>query len=285
MNPANRAGIAATVGAGAGFVCNDALVKHVSAQLASAQLIFIRGLFALVILGLVGRLLLKHRDYRAMLDVRVVRRALVDALATLCYLTALAYLPLGNATAINMAAPIFIAAGAALFYGEKIGVSRWLLIALGFVGVLLVIQPRTEAFNQFAWLCLLATVLHAIRDLLTRSISPTVPSFVVTMATALSVTLFAGVYSIYQGWKPLTPHALLSLALASIFLSVAYFLLVKSMRAGDMAVIAPFRYSSLPFALLLGYLFWGDIPNALAWTGIALLVLSGLLMMRWRARH
>jgi drug/metabolite transporter (DMT)-like permease len=104
------------------------------------------------------------------------------------------------------------------------------------------------------------------------------------MATALSVTLFAGVYSIYQGWKPLTQNALFSLALASTFLSVTYFLMVKSMRAGDMAVIAPFRYSSLPFALVLGFLVWDDVPNPLAWTGIALLVVSGLLMMRRKAR-
>jgi drug/metabolite transporter (DMT)-like permease len=164
LSHANKAGIVATVGAGACFVSNDALVKHVSAQLASAQLIFIRGVFAIAILWLVGRLFFKQKDYRTVLDSRVLRRALVDALATLCYLTALAYLPLGNATAINMAAPIFIAAGAALFFQEKIGASRWLLIALGFVGVLLVIQPRAEGFNQFAWLCLLATVLHALRD-------------------------------------------------------------------------------------------------------------------------
>jgi drug/metabolite transporter (DMT)-like permease len=279
----NKVGIAATVGAGACFISNDALVKHVSAQLASAQLIFIRGVFAVVTLGFAGWFLFKQKDYRALLHPMVYRRALVDSLATLCYLTALAYLPLGNATAINMAAPIFIAAGAGLFYREKITASRWLLILLGFAGVLLVIQPRAEGLNQFAWLCLLATVLHAMRDLMTRAISVEVPSFVVTMATALSVTLFAGACSIYQGWKPITQDALLSLALASMFLSVAYFLMVKSMRAGDMAVIAPFRYSSLPFALLLGYVVWGDVPNALAWIGIGLLLVSGLLMMRRKA--
>jgi drug/metabolite transporter (DMT)-like permease len=134
LNPANKIGIAATVGSGGCFVSNDALVKHVSVQLASAQLIFIRGSFAILILWVVGRLIFKQRDYRAMFNPSVARRSLVDALATLSYLTALAYLPLGNATAINMAAPIFIAAGAAFFYREQIGASRWVLIALGLVG-------------------------------------------------------------------------------------------------------------------------------------------------------
>ncbi len=282
LDTPNRIGVAATVAAGVCFISNDALVKHVSAQLASAQLIFIRGVFACLLLLAIGRFLLQQRDFSAITRVQVWRRALVDALASWCYLTALAHLPIGNATAINMAAPIFIAAGAALWSREPVGGRRWWLILLGFVAVMMIIQPRAEGFNAYAWLALAATLLHAARDLLTRSIPAGIPSFVVTLATALAVTLFSGAYSLLDGWKPLTLNALASLALASLFLAAAYFLIIKSMRQGEMSVIAPFRYSGLPFALLLGFVFWGEVPNLLAWSGIALLVVAGILMMRVR---
>jgi drug/metabolite transporter (DMT)-like permease len=280
LNRANKIGIAAAIGAGLCFVSNDALVKHVSAQLASAQLIFIRGVFACLMLYVAGLVVFKQNDYRAVFRPAVLRRASLDAIATLAYLSALAFIPLGNATAINMAAPIFIAAGAALIFKEQVSRFRWLLILMGFAGVLMVIQPRAEGFNQYAWLCLGATLLHSLRDLSTRTIPSHIPSVVVTMATALAVTLLAGVYSLLQGWKPLDMASMLSLLLASSFLSVAYFLIVKSMRAGDMSVISPFRYSALPFALFLGYLAWNEVPNVLAWTGIALLLVSGVLMLR-----
>jgi drug/metabolite transporter (DMT)-like permease len=280
LNRANKVGIAAAIGAGLCFVSNDALVKHISAQLASAQLIFIRGVFASLMLYVVGRMAFKQSDYRAVFCLPVLRRAALDAIATLAYLSALAFIPLGNATAINMAAPIFIAAGAAVIFKEEVSRFRWLLILMGFAGVLMVIQPRADGFNQYAWICLGATLLHSLRDLSTRTIPRAIPSLVVTMATALAVTILAGLYSIFQGWKPLDLGSIISLALASSFLSIAYFLIVKSMRVGDMSVISPFRYSALPFALLLGYLVWHDVPNFLAWTGIGFLLVSGVLMLR-----
>ena len=277
---ANRKGILAVIAAMSFFVCNDALIKHVSAELAGAQLIFIRGLFAIALLLLVGKLLFQQKSYAALADLSVLTRALVDGLATILYLTALFLLPLGNATAINMATPIFIALGAALIFKEKVSGIRWACIVLGFIGVMLVIQPRAEGFNSAAWLCLAATGLHALRDLLTRSIAASVPSIVVTMASAVSVTVLAGVISIFQGWREVQLAHVLYLALASVFLSAGYFFIVRSMRSGDMAKIAPFRYAALPIALLLGFVMWGEIPNPVAWIGIALLVSAGLVMLR-----
>ena len=104
----------------------------------------------------------------------------------------------------------------------------------------------------------------------------------VTLSTAIAVTLFAGVWGLFQEWKPVEPVQLGLLAAASVLLSAAYFLLIVAMRAGEMSVIAPFRYSGLLFALLLGYSVWGHVPNASAWAGIALLLGAGLWVMRER---
>ena len=280
---ANRRGIIAMTGAMASFVVNDALVKYVSQSLPGSQLIFIRGVFATALLLAIahgmGLLRGPKGRFNEVLHRPVLIRSALDAAATLVYLTALFHLPLANATAINMATPLFISLIAVLWMGERIGVARWLAIALGFVGVLLIVQPKAEGFNGYALLCLFGTLLHAARDLFTRQINPSMPSILITVGTAASVTVLAAVISVFQGWKPVTMAHLGLLAAASVFLSGGYFLLIHAMRAGDISLIAPFRYAGLLIALIIGFLVWSEVPNLLAWCGIALLMGAGLYVL------
>jgi drug/metabolite transporter (DMT)-like permease len=279
----NRRGVIAMTGAMASFVVNDALVKYVSQSLAGAQLIFIRGLCATVLLVAIAHAmgLLRGPGARAreILHRPVMIRSMLDASATLVYLTALFHLPLANATAINMATPLFIALLAVLWMGERIGPARWFAIALGFVGVLLIVQPKADGFNGYALLCLFGTLLHALRDLFTRKINTDMPSILITIGTAVSVTLLAGLISISQGWKAVTPMSVALLACASVFLSGGYFLLISAMRSGEISFVAPFRYTGLLIALIIGFVVWNETPNALAWGGIALLAGAGLYML------
>lgn len=276
LRAANRRGILAMSFGMASFVTNDALVKYVSQALAPSQLIFIRGLFATLLLLAVAHAMGATRQMGMLLQRPVLARALLDALATVTYLTSLFHLPIGNATAINMATPLFITLFAVLALRERVGPGRWLAIGTGFTGVLLVVQPSGAAFNAYALLCLGGTLLHASRDLMTRVIDARVPSILITLSTAVAVTLLAGAWSLLQDWQPMAWHQLALLAAAALFLSIGYYLLITSMRAGEMSVIAPFRYTALLYALSLGYAVWGDVPNALAWSGIALLVAAGL---------
>jgi drug/metabolite transporter (DMT)-like permease len=276
---ANRRGVIAMSAGMASFVTNDSLVKYVSESLPAAQLIFLRGIFATLLLvaicgfaGLLGQL-------RRLADRKVVMRAAFDAFATMTYLTSLFHLPIGNATAINMATPLFITLFAVIVFKEKVGPGRWIAIATGFTGVLLVVQPSGAAFNAYALLCLGGTLLHAGRDLTTRVIDKRIPSLLVTLSTAVAVTLLSGVFCLFSDWQPASWQQLGLLAAASVFLSGGYYLLTISMRGGEMSVIAPFRYFGLLFALVLGFAVWGDVPNALAWAGIALLVAAGLYVL------
>lgn len=271
----------------ASFVTNDALVKYVSESLPAAQLIFIRGLFSIVLLLAVAQAMGLLRPgprhtasaLRHILQRPVLLRSVLDALATMAYLSALFHLPLGNATAINMATPLFITLFAVLALGERVGPARWLAIAAGFAGVLLVVQPSAAGFNAWALLGLVGTLFHTARDLTTRFIARSVPSVLITVSTAVAVTLLSGVVSAVQGWQAISPQHLALLATASVFLSAGYYLLILGMREGEMSVIAPFRYTALLFALMMGWLVWGDVPNPLAWSGIALLVGAGLYML------
>ena len=162
---------------------------------------------------------------------------------------------------------------------ERVGFARWLAIAIGFMGVVLIIQPRADGFNIYALVCLAGTVLHATRDLLTRKIPGDVPSILITLATSAAVTLLSGGLSLVQGWRAFGAAQLGLLALASVFLAAGYYLIINSMRHGEMSLIAPFRYSGLLFAVVLGYTIWGDVPNLVAWCGIVLLVGSGLYVL------
>jgi len=276
---ANRRGVLMMVGAMAGFVVNDAMVKYVSQSLPSGQLIFLRGAMATVLVLAVACAWGAGRRLGSALQPRVAARAAVDACATVIYLLSLFHLPLGNATAINLAAPLFMVLFAVWFLKEKPGAARWAAVGVGFLGVLCVVQPRGDGFNAWALLCLVGTLFHAARDLMTRRIDPAIPSIVVTLATAAAVTLLSGALSLVQGWQPVSATQLGWLACASVFLVVGYFLIIQCMRQGEVSLTAPFRYAALLFAVLLGWLVWGDVPNAWAWCGIALLVGSGLYVV------
>lgn len=274
----------------ASFIVNDALVKHVSESLPGPQLIFIRGLFSsallLVTVRVTGALRIAAAPHAPQIPLwrerHVLLRSALDALATMVYLTSLFHLPLGNATAINMATPLVITLMAAAALHERVDAPRWVAVAVGFAGVLLVVQPAANGFNAWALLCLFGVVLGAVRDLLTRAIPPRVPTLLITLATALATCVLSGAITLFQAWQPVTAQQYALLGIAGIFLSIAYYLLILSLRAGEMSVTSPFRYSALLFALLLGWIVWGDIPNALAWSGIALLVGAGLYMLRSR---
>jgi drug/metabolite transporter (DMT)-like permease len=209
----------------------------------------------------------------------VAARAAADGLGSLAYLACLFHVPLGNTTAIGQAVPLFVTVGAVLVLHERVPIRRWAAIIAGFSGVLLVVQPGASGFNAFAWFGVLATLLNAARDLMTRFVPAHVPTILVTASAAILVTLFGGVLALVQGFQPMTGQQWLLLFAAAVLLATGYQLLIVSMRAGDMSVIAPFRYSGLLFALIVGHMVWGDVPNALAWCGIALLVGAGLYML------
>jgi drug/metabolite transporter (DMT)-like permease len=284
---ANRRGILAMCAAMACFIANDALVKHASQSMPTAQLIFVRGVMATLLVFVVARALGATARIGDVVRRPVLARAGVDAIATLLYLASLFQLPIANATAINLASPLFITVFAVAFLHERVDGPRWAATTAGFAGVLLVIQPRSEGFNAWALVCLSATVFHAARDLLTRRIPQGIPSILVTLSTAIAVTALAGALSLAQGWRAFGAAELGQLALASVFLAGGYYAIIASTRLGEISLIAPFRYTGLLWALVIGWLVWGDVPNALAWAGIALLTGSGLFALhreRMRAR-
>jgi drug/metabolite transporter (DMT)-like permease len=280
QHAANRRGVLAISAGMACFVANDTLVKYVSQSMPASQLILLRGIMASALLLAIAHGMGATRRLADLFDRRVMARAGLDTLGTVTYLVSLFHIPLANATAINMATPLVVTVLAVVAFREEVNGARWLAIAVGFTGVLLVVKPRGGEFNAYAILCLVGTLFQASRDVATRLVDRTIPSVLITLSTAISVTLFSAAWSLFEEWTPMAPGQLVLLAVASVFLSAGYFLVTVAMRAGEMSLIAPFRYSGLAFALLLGYAVWGYVPDAWAWSGIALLVVAGLWLMR-----
>ncbi|NVO58140.1 DMT family transporter [Rhodobacteraceae bacterium B1Z28] len=286
MTP-NVKGALLMVGSMAAYTVNDALVKMAGQDLPLFQLIALRGALATVLIYLLTRHLgALHLNFPRHDKWLIVWRCLSELSATYFFLTALMHMPLANVTAVLQALPLTITLGAALFFSEHIGWRRMVAIALGFAGMLFIVRPGPDGFSIFSIYALVAMLLVTTRDLITRRMSSKVPSMVVTLATSLSVTVVALVASVFQGWVPITVASGGLVASAAIFILMGYLFSVQVMREGEVGFIAPFRYSSLIWALALGWLIFGDWPDMVTMLGAGLVVAAGLFtLFRERSRH
>jgi S-adenosylmethionine uptake transporter len=266
----------------AGFTLNDTMVKLASDSVPLFQIVFLRGVATTAMLAVTVHLAggLRFAIPRGDRG-KVAWRTGLEVVTMVAFLTALVNMPIANATAILSALPLFVTLGAALFFGDPLGWRRMTAICLGFLGVMMIIQPGAEGFNAYALLALLAALLVTGRDLVTRAFSPEVPSMSVAVITAAAVAVLGGVLSIFEGWVALGWREAALILAAAVFIIAGYVFSIMVMRVGDISFTAPFRYTSLIWALLLGFLVFGNWPNALALTGAALVVGTGLFTF-WR---
>lgn len=261
----------------AAFVFNDTLVKTVSGEVGLYQAIFVRGLIVTLLIGVLAQYKavlwprLSSADWR-----KLALRAVAEVGSTLCFLTALFHMPLANATAILQSMPLALTLAAAVFLGVPVGWRRYSAIAVGFLGVLLIVQPTGEGFNQYSLWAVAAVGFLVLRDLSTRQMSSAVPSLFVAFSAALAVMLVGGVVSIFKPWAPLSTGNSVALASSACFIFFGYTCAVMAMRVGDIAYVSFFRYTILLWAIALGYFVFGDIPDQVSFIGIAVVTASGL---------
>lgn len=259
----------------AAFILNDTIVKILSSDLPMFQLIFMRGVAASVLLGMLAIYNGKSVPRVSKHDFsKVCLRTAAEVGATFCYLTALFKMPIANATAILQSAPLAITFGAALVLGETVGWRRYLAIAIGFAGVLLIVKPGTDGFDAYALWALLAVVFIAIRDLTTRKLSANIPSILVAFFTSTSVMALAGIISLSEPWVEYSDREVYYLIFAAGFIVVGYIAAVTAMRHGDVAVVSPFRYSILVWAILIDLSIFNFKPDF--WTIIGSIIVVGV---------
>ncbi|WP_062230700.1 DMT family transporter [Aureimonas sp. N4] len=262
-------------GAMACFALNDMMVKTLSASMEAPQIMALRGVIVsclLIALGLQQGVLrpLSRLRHRA-----VLLRTLADILTTISYISALKHLSLGNASAIFQALPFTITIGAALFLGESVGWRRWVAIAVGFVGVLVILRPATDGFNTYAVWVLISVVFAAMRDLVTRRMPTSISSLQVATVTSIAVAITGFLMLPAVGWSPVSGASWLILLCGAFAIGAGYIMIVASMRVGDMSFVAPFRYSILIFAMALGALVFEERPDGFEILGSLIVVGSG----------
>nr|WP_276616116.1 DMT family transporter [Rhodobacter sp. SGA-6-6] len=269
----------------AAFTINDTFMKDVTRTLPLYQAIALRGVISVAGLGLLAwatgafRYRLPRKD-----GWLILLRSLADVVSTLLFLTALLHMPLANLSAILQVLPLAVTLAAALVYGDKIGWRRMTAILVGFAGVMMIIRPGTEGFDRYALLGLASVAFVVVRDLSVRPLQGQVPSALVALGAAVAVAVMGWIGTAAEGWQPMTGPDGGKVLGAGLFLIVGYLSSVTAMRHGDIGLVAPFRYTSLLWAIVLGYAIFGNLPDGWTLLGATIVVGAGIFtLMRERA--
>ncbi len=264
----------------AAFTLNDTCIKATGGTIPLPQLLTLRGVLAtLMLYGLARRLGALHLRVSRRDAFLIALRSASEVAAAFFFVTALLNMPLANVTAVLQVLPLTVTLGAALFFGETVGWRRMSAIALGFCGMLLIVRPGPDGFSIHALYALGAVACVTVRDLSTRRMSAEVPSMLVTLAASASVLLVAAPMSLSGDWVPVGTRDMALIVASSVFILLAYSCSVIVMRVGEVGAVAPFRYTGLVWALVLGWLVFGDWPDTITMIGVAIVAAAGLFTL------
>ncbi len=262
---------------------NDTILKWLTGDMPVGQIMCLRGLFVF----LPVLLLAWHEGGLYRLRVKSPKgqgaRALIVVTGMFLFITGLSLLPLAEAIALTFAAPLFATALAVPFLKEKVGWRRWTAVCTGFVGVLVMLRPGEGAFALAALLPLGAAVAGALRDIVTRHLSVTDSSSSILMVSTVAVTL-AGAVTFPFGWSTPTWFEVGLLAASGMLLGAAQYLMIEAVRHAEIGLVAPFRYTSLIWAVPAGYLVFGTVPDMWVVVGAVVVVASGLYILHREGR-
>ena len=195
---------------------------------------------------------------------------------------ALTSVPLSIVGAVTQASPILVAVGAVIFLRETVSWRRWSSIAIGFCGVVLVIQPWGESLDYAVLWAVVALVGFSVRDLVTRLTPPDIASASLATFTMVAALPFTAIWVLFTGEEFFPAEINWVIVGCMVILgSVGYLLLITSLRLGELSAIMPFRYSRIVFLLIFGVLFFGESPSLSMLLGSALVIVSGIYLM-WR---
>jgi drug/metabolite transporter (DMT)-like permease len=283
----NLRGSALMVTAMAAFAIEDAFIKRLGEAMSIGQLLALIGCGGTIIFAVLARANARPVITPAALSRPVVSRNLGEMAASAAFVAALVLSPLSSAAAILQATPLAVTLGAALVLGEGVGWRRWLAIATGFAGVVLVIQPGLAGFVPASLLALVAVAGLALRDLASRYVPASVSglqlsawAFASLAPTGLAVMAVSGAAP-----EGLAARESLLLLCTLAFSATGYYAIVAATRTGEVSVVVPFRYTRLVFAMILGMAIFGERPGVLMLIGAGLIVGAGLYTIAREARR
>ena len=259
------------------FAVEDTFIKLLSARLPATQILFSIGFGGALITLVLAIVLNVNLADKILLNKHVISRTIADLFGALSFTSAMVLIPMSLLASILQATPLFVTLGAAILLGEKVGWRRWSAIFIGFLGVIIILQPGYGSFQLATLLGLAAVLCLALRDVVTRDMATEIPTLTVTFYACLAMGSAGFIAYPFFGppIMPTTYEAIILICAAIIGLT-GYFLLVLATRKGDVSVIAPFRYSRLLFSLGLASLILGEKLTLPILLGGLLVVSSGI---------
>ena len=268
---------------GAVFVASqNAMIRIVSAEIHTFEIVFFRNLF-----GLLAMLPLLFRPGPSMLRANKPGSLLIMSLCHLlsmcCYFLAIAYLPLADVIALSFSKPLFVTLGAAIILSEIVRARRLVAVLIGLLGVLIVLQPGIEVISPYAFVVLIGTVLGAATGLMIKRLTghetvPTIVCYQAMFATALSLPLCITIWH--------TPDRVewLLLILIGVLGTLSWLAATRALALIDASAAAPYEFLRLPFAALIAYLLFAEIPGLSTWIGGALIFGATVYITRREAK-
>lgn len=277
---ATLTGIVYMVLANGSITINNALIKLAVVELPPMQAMFLRAICA-VLLGL-PVLAATHSlaSLRHVVAPRVLARSIVECGAAIAFVLAVATAPLADLTAILQLTPVLVLLGAVLFFGDKVPRIAYGLVGLAMLGAVLVAQPGGHGLQPYVLFGLVSAALSAGRDLLGRRVGLEIPGLAVAIGvSAVSILVIGAASLAFETWVTPSLAQLALVAAAGGFLTLAQLLLFLAFRVAPTSAVLPFFYTGTLWALLIGAVVFGTLPNGLALVGMALIVLSGILVV------
>lgn len=257
----------------------DAITKWMTSSYHAGEILFYRGIFTFIpIIFLVlwaGDIkLLRTRRFNS-----TFLRAVLGSATSVFVVLSFTYLPLATALAIIFLSPIMLTALSVPILGEKVGWRRWGAVFVGFCGVLLIIQPGQGGVWLYFLIPLFTAFLATMRDIVTRQMKGGDTSLSILFYSMIVAVLTGGISLPVFGFSLPNWNDIILFAAAGIMVSVSHLLIIQALLFAPGATVAPFKYLSLVYAAVIGYMVWGDVPNIGKIMGAALVVLAGLFIL------
>lgn len=272
----NLRAIAAMLFATVAFTLGDVAMRLVAGTIPTGEAVFLRSFGSVALVAIVAALTGALAGLRGALVPQMGWRSIGDAGNSLCFQAALGRMPFADIMGILQLTPLSLTAASAIFLGATVGWRRWGAVGVGLGGALLVIKPGTTAFNVWALLAVASVLFGTMRDVATRRLGGTVSPLLILLVSQFLVGCAGVGLALFQTLVWPTPAEAALLAIAATFTLLGHLGMIHSLRIGDIATVAPFRYAGLVWAVLLGLLVWGELPDMLSFAGMGLLIAAGL---------
>lgn len=260
------------------FGVMDAAIKYLTADFGTWQIMFFRGFFSLIPIAV----LIRQSGGLATLHTRQpfshVGRALVGIAAAFCFFYAYAIMPLADVYAIGFAGPLFMTALSVPVLGEKVGWRRWIAVLVGFAGVMVMLRPGEGLLTLTALIPLGAAAFYALTMLYIRVLARTESNAAITFYFVVTMSAVAGIAMI-PDWRMPVGWQWGLLVMVGVIGGVAQIAFTQAFRLTSPSLLAPFEYTAMIWAVLFGYLLFGDVPDRAIWIGSAIVITAGLYII------